>query len=75
MQREKNYDVLLHGFLNVILIILARYVHQVGFTDLVPFPWFMDAEGHDYRLYEETHAFCHVTHMNLFSMHDRMLQY
>ena len=45
LQCQKNYNVLLHSFLNVILIILARYVRHVGTSDLETSPWLMDTGG------------------------------
>ena len=54
--RKKNYDVLLHGFLNVTLIILARYIFEVCTSDLVSSAWFMDAGCHDSWVYKETNA-------------------
>ena len=53
---KKKYDVLLHGFLNVILIILARYICRSWYLRFGVSAWFMDTGGRDYWVYKEMHA-------------------
>ena len=45
---RKNCYVLLHCFLNVILIILAIYVRLCWYYDLTLSPLFIDTGGRDY---------------------------